>query len=126
VGRALSRRVDRGSARRIVELEELADLGHPPLLNETDVVGVLVVELVGGPIGELHRDPEAKAVLRAHLSEKLEQLDAGNNRQPPRGVEEVTLAGRSFRMDQRERNGVSDALRVDPRRLLDDRRTTTS
>jgi len=84
------------------------------------VVGMLVVAFVRGSIGKLHRDPEPVAILRADLNQQLEDLNARNRRQPLGGVEEVTLSGRSFRMDEPERNGVPDALRVDPRRLLHD------
>ena len=79
---------------------------------------MLVVAFVGGSISKLHRDREAIAVLWADLSQQLEELDTWNCREPLCGVEEVALTSRSFRMDERERNGMPDALRVDPARLL--------
>src|SRR3954468_2568735 len=51
----------------VVDLEKVGDFGQPPLLDEPDMVGVGVVALVGRLVGELHRDPEAELVLRAHL-----------------------------------------------------------
>ena len=66
--------------RRVVEFEKLAHLGQPALLHEPEVVRVLVVAFVRGSIGELHRDREAVAILRADLSQQLEQLNAGNSR----------------------------------------------
>lgn len=91
-------------------------------MHEPEVVGVLVVAFVGGSISELHRDREAIAILWADLSQQLEELDAWNCREPLRGVEEVTFSSRSLRMDERERNGMPDAVRVDPSRLLSVRR----
>ena len=46
IGRPLARCL----ACRVVELEELADLGQPALLDEANVVGVLVVALVRSEI----------------------------------------------------------------------------
>jgi hypothetical protein len=102
----------------VIEFEELAHLVQPPFLHKADVVGVLVVALVGSSIGELHRDPEAIAIFWADLSQQLEHLDARSSRQQLGRVEEVTLSSRAFSMDERERNGMPDALRVDPPRLL--------
>src|SRR4051794_32565896 len=65
-------------ARRVVHFEELPHLGQPPALHEPDVIRVAVVLLIGGAIGELHRDPEAVVVLRADLGQELERLDAGD------------------------------------------------
>ena len=79
---------------------------------------MLVVAFVGGSISKLHRDREAVSILWADLGQQLEHLDTRNRREPLCGVEEVTLSSRSFRMDERERNGMPDALRVDPARLL--------
>ena len=79
-------------AGRVVEFEELAHLGQPALLHEADVIGVLVVAFVGGSVGELHRDPEAVAVLRADLGQELERLDAGNRRELLGRLEEVAFA----------------------------------
>jgi pimeloyl-ACP methyl ester carboxylesterase len=87
-------------------------------LHEPEVVRVPVVAFVRGSIGELHRDREPVAILRADLSQQLEQLNAGNSRQPLGCVEEVMLSSRSFGVDERERNGMPDALCVDPPRLL--------
>src|SRR5436853_4412567 len=46
---------------RVVEFEEVAHLAQPALLHEARMVRVLVVAVVRGPVGELHRDPEAVA-----------------------------------------------------------------
>lgn len=89
-------------------------------MHEADVVGVLVIAFVRGSIGKLHRDPEAVAILRADLGQQLEHLNTRKSREPLGRIEEVTLSGRSFRMDERERNGMPDAPRVDARRLLHD------
>jgi hypothetical protein len=83
------------------------------------MVGVLVVALVRGSIRKLHRDREAVAILWADFGQQLEQFNARNTREPLCGVEEVPLSSRSSRMDERERNGMPDALRVDLPRLLD-------
>lgn len=79
---------------------------------------MLVVAFVAGSISKLHRDREAVAILWADLSQQLEQLDTRKRRETLCGVEEVTLSSRSVRMDERERNGMPDAFRVDPPRLL--------
>src|SRR5207249_4060640 len=65
--------------------------------------------LVRGPVGELHRDPEAVAILRADLGEKLERLDARDQREPLGSLQEVSLGRRPFRMGQGERHGMPDA-----------------
>ena len=44
-------------ARLVVDLLEGGHLGQPALLHEGDVLGVLVVDVVGGAVGELHRQP---------------------------------------------------------------------
>ena len=84
------------------------------------MVGVLVVPLIRSSIFELHREPEPVAVLRTYLVEQLERLDAGDGREALRGLEEVTLLRRSLPMGECERNGVPDAVRNHPRRLLRD------
>ena len=102
-------------ARRVVDLEEVPHLGHPAFLHEPHVIRMAVVVLVGGAIRELHRDPEAVVVLRADLGEQLERLDAGDRREPPGRVEEVPLLVRACGVDERERDGVPDAIRVHQR-----------
>ena len=52
---------------------------------------MLVVRGVGGLIGELHRDPEREAVLRADLADDFERVDAGDRPEPHRGGEEARL-----------------------------------
>ena len=98
-------------ARYVIELQEVAHLGQPTLLDKAHVVRMLVVALVGGPVGELHRDPEAVAVLRADLGEQLERLHARDRRKPFRRLEEVPLFRRPLRMGERERDCVPDASR---------------
>src|SRR4029078_11069049 len=96
-------------SRHVIELEEVAHLGQPALLNKANVIGVFVVALVRGAICELHRYPVAVTILRAHFGQQLERLDARNACEVLRGLEEVTLFRRPWLMDECERNGVSDA-----------------
>ena len=59
---------------------------------------VVVVALVGGLVGELHRVAEVEIVLRADLVELLEALDAGNVGQRLACREEGFFLGRAARM----------------------------
>src|SRR6266480_4344806 len=104
--------------RGVVELEEVAHLAQPALLREAQVVRVLVVAVVGGLICELHRNPEAVAVLRTDPGEELERLHARDRREPLGRLEEVPLPRRSLRMGERERHGMPDAPSDHPRSLL--------
>src|SRR5690606_6277901 len=58
-------RKDRALDRLVVDLEEVAHLALPPVANEGDVLGVLVVAVVGGLVRELHGEAEPVVVLRA-------------------------------------------------------------
>ena len=73
-------------------------------------------------IRELHRDPEAIAIFRADLGQQLERLDTRDRREPLGRREEVTFSSRPFPMDERECNGMPDALPLHPRRLFHDLR----
>ena len=73
-----------------------------------------VVALVGAVVSELHRDAEAVAVLRAHLGQDLELLDAGNRRELLGRCEKVELGGRSGGMREREDDAVANAARLHP------------
>ena len=64
--------------RRVVDLEELVDFAVPAILDEAHVLGMTVVAVVGGLVGELHREAEAVVVLGADLPQLLEFLDAGD------------------------------------------------
>src|SRR5262245_57932273 len=60
---------------RIVDLQERLDLRHPAVAHKGDVVGMVIVAVIGGLVGELHGEAEAIVVLRAHLCQPLELLD---------------------------------------------------
>jgi hypothetical protein len=100
-----------GLARHVVELQKVAHLGQPTLLHEPHMIRVLVIALVGGPVGELHLDPEAVGILRADLGQELECLHARDHCEPFGGLEEVPLFRRALRMGERERDCVPDASR---------------
>src|SRR3954454_10274889 len=94
---------------RVIDLEEVRDLGQPARLDEAHVIGVLVVRRVRGLIGELHRDAEPVRVLRARLAQDLERLDTGNCREVGGGAQEVGLLRRSLGVRWREDDRVPDA-----------------
>src|SRR3954468_19476117 len=94
---------------RVIDLEEVRDLGQPARLDEAHVIGVLVVRRVRGLIGELHRDAEPVRVLRARLAQDLERLDTGNCRELGSGAQEVGLLRRSLGVRWREDDRVPDA-----------------
>ncbi len=64
--------------RHVVDLQKGLDFGDPAVAHIGDVDGMVVVALVGGLVGELHRVAEVEVVLRADLAELFEPLDAGN------------------------------------------------
>ena len=70
---------------------------------------VLVVGVVGGLVGELHRETEVVLVLPADLAQLLELLDAGDRAEGARGVEEGLLLGGAGGVAQAEDDGVTDA-----------------
>src|SRR5206468_1594089 len=92
-----------------VDLEEVADLGLPPLCHERDMVRVLVVRPVRGGVGELHREREAIVVLRAHLAHQLERLDTGDRGEAPDRREQVALPGGTIGVSGRKDDGMADA-----------------
>ncbi len=76
------------------------------------MLGMRVVGGVRGLVGELHRDPEAVAVLRADFAHHLERADSGNVSEPARRREEVVFLGRSRAVPQIEGNRVADTCSV--------------
>src|SRR5687768_16652678 len=48
--------IARGSQKLVVDLEELGDLRLPAPFDEADMLRMRVVAVVGGLIGELHRE----------------------------------------------------------------------
>jgi hypothetical protein len=66
-----------------------------------------VVGGVGGLVGELHRDPEAEAVLGADLAHHLERLDPRDGGQPFRRGVEISLLRRRRSVVQIEGDRVS-------------------
>src|SRR5262249_18432103 len=91
-----------------VDLQERLDLRYPAVAHEGDMVGGIVVAVIGGLVGELHREAETVVVLRADLAEPLELLHAGDFGEDQRGVEERLLGLRMRRMLQPERYRVPD------------------
>ena len=71
---------------------------------------MLVVGRVRLGAGELHRDAEPVAVLRARLAEDLERLDARDRGELLGRGEEVRLLGRSGGVPGREDDRVADAV----------------
>ena len=52
------------SKRHVVDLEEFLDLRDPPPFDEGDVVGMAVVAVIGGLVGELQSKPKVSPFLR--------------------------------------------------------------
>src|SRR5690606_11131973 len=77
--------------------------------NEGDVLGVLDVAVIGGMVRELHGEAEPAVVLRAHLPQLLELLDARNALERRLGIaQERLLLQRPFRVLQRDDDSVAD------------------
>jgi hypothetical protein len=77
-------------------------------LDKGGVIGVIVVESVGGAIGKLHAQAKGKVVLRAGLAEALELLHAVDLREFAGGAEEVTLGFGAGGVFETKDNGVAD------------------
>src|SRR5687768_5499557 len=96
-----------------VVLLEGVDLGLPSGLDKFDVCRMRVVRVVGGLVGEHHRELPREIALGADLPVDREGSDArdGGQCRPP-ALEELDLGGRSRLVDEPEDDGVLDGHQI--------------
>jgi len=56
----------------MIDFLKFGNFPHPDLLNKANVVGMGGIAIVGLLIGEFHREPERKGILRADFFQGLE------------------------------------------------------
>jgi len=94
--------------RLVIRLLERLDLGHPPPGDKCGMDGMVVVDVVRGTVGELHRQAEIEVVLVVHLFETLEVLDTRDIPEAHGISQESCFFSRPGRMAETEGDGVPD------------------